>query len=79
MSTRSQKRRNINQESSENVSGSLISPIVVENEAPIDQDVFVAGRFYAESSTVENSRLECLRASLKEEITSEIKSLLAES
>ena len=66
MSTRSQKRRNISQGNNENVSESLVSPIVVENEGPIDQDVLVAGLSRAKSPRDENTSLENLTASLKE-------------
>ena len=77
--TRSQKRRKYQQESSENVNESLASPIVVENHCFPDQDLNIAGPSRPKSLRVENSLLESLRASLKEEITSEIKSLLIES
>ena len=77
--TRSQKRRNDQQNSGENVSEGLISPIVVENPCSLNQDDGVAGPSRPKSPRVENSLLESLRMSLKEEITSEIKNLLAES
>ena len=64
MSTRSPKR-NISQESSENVSGCLVHPIVVVNGGRVEQDALVAGLFCAKSLRVENSSLENLRASLK--------------
>ena len=54
------------------------SPVVAENDGPVDQDVFVAGPTSATSPRIENSSLESLRASLKEEITSEIENLLVE-
>ena len=41
--TRSQKRRNDQQNSGENVSESLISPIGVENPCSLNQDDEVAG------------------------------------
>ena len=72
--TRSQKRRNDQQEGDRNVSEGFLSPIVMENPCSSNQDVEVAG-----PSRIENSLLENLRASLKEEITSEIKNLLIES
>ena len=78
MSTRSQKRRNFPQESSQIVSESMVTPIVVENESSADQDVLAAGPSRAKYPRVENSSLGSLRASLKEEITSEFKTLLAE-
>ena len=77
--TRSQKRRNDQQNSGENVSEGLISPIVAENPCSLNQDDEVAGPSRPKSPRVENSLLESLRISLKEEITSEIKNLLAES
>ena len=77
--TRSQKRRNDQQSTSENVSEGLISPIVVGNSCPLNQDDEVAGPSNPKSPRIENSLLESLRASLKEEITSEIKNLLIES
>ena len=77
--TRSQKRRNDQQSASENVSEGLISPIVVENPCSLNQDDEVAGPSKPKSPRIENSLLESLRASLKEEITSEIKNLLIES
>ena len=77
--TRSQKRRNDQQNSGENVSEGLISPIVVENPCSLNQDNEVAGPSRPKSPRVESSLLESLRISLKEEITSEIKNLLAES
>ena len=77
--TRSQKRRNDQQSTSENVSEGLISPIVVRNPCSLNQDDEVAGPSRPKSPRIENSLLESLRASLKEEITSEIKNLLVES
>ena len=77
--TRSQKRRNDQQSTSENVSEGLISPIVVGNPCSSNQDDEVAGPSKPKSPRIENSLLENLRASLKEEITSEIKNLLIES
>ena len=77
--TRSQKRKNIQQENSENVSDDFVSPVVVENPFFSEQDVSIAGPSKPKSPRIENSLLESLRASLKEEITSEIKNLLIES
>ena len=77
--TRSQKRRNDQQESDRNVSESFVLPIVMENPCSSDQDVEVAGPSRPKSPRIENSLLEDLRASLKEEITSEIKNPLIES
>ena len=77
--TTSQKRRNNQQESTESVSEGFVSPIVVDNSCPLEQDVSVVGPSRPKSPRIENSLLEGLRASLKEEITSEIKYLLIES
>ena len=77
--TRSQKRRNDQQSTSENVSEGLISPIVVGNPCSLNQDDEVAGPSRPKSPRIENSLFESLRTSLKEEITSEIKNLLIES
>ena len=79
MSTsRSQKRRN-EQRGDKDVSEGFISPIVIENPCSSNQDVDVSGPSRPKSPRIENSFLESLRASLKDEITSEIKNLLAES
>ena len=77
--TRSQKRRNDQQSTNENVSEGLFSPIVVGNPCSLNQDDEVAGPSNSKLPRIENSLLESLRASLKEEITSEIKNLLVES
>ena len=77
--TRSQKRRNDQQESDRNVSEGLVSPIVMENPCSSNQDVEVAGPSGPKSPRIKNSLLENLRASLREEITSEIENLLIES
>ena len=77
--TRSQKRKNNQQQSIENISEGFVSPIVVNNSRPLEQDVSVAGPSRPKSPRIENSLLESLRASLKEEITSEIKNLLIKS
>ena len=77
--TRSQKRRNNQQGSDRNVSEGFVSPIGTENHCSPNQDVEVAGPSRPKSPRIENSLLESLRASLKEEITSEIKNLLIES
>ena len=77
--TRSQKRKNNQQESIESVSEGLVSPIVGECPCFSDQDVSIPGPSRPKSPRIQNSFLENLRASLKEEITSEIKSLLIES
>ena len=79
MSPRSQTRRNLQQESTENVSGNITSPVLVENVNLGDQDFVVAGPSSAKSPRIENSVLEGLRASLNAKITSEIRGLLTES
>ena len=77
--TRSQKRRNNQQENNESVSESFVSPVVAENLCPLDQHVSIVGPSKPKSPRIEGSFFEILRASLKEEITSEIKNLLVES
>ena len=77
--TRSQKRRNNQQESTESVSEALVSPIVLENSCPLYQDTVVAGPSRPKSPRFKNGFLESLRASLEAEITSEIRNLLVES
>ena len=76
--TRSQKIKNIQQENSEIVSDGFVSP-VVENPCLSEQDASTAGPSKPKSPRIENGLLQSLRASLKEEITSEIKNLLIES
>ena len=76
--TRSQKRKNNQQESTESIGEGFVSPIMVNISCPLDQDVSVAGPSRPKSPRIENRFLESLRASLKEEITSEIKNLLNE-
>ena len=77
--TRSQKRKNNQQESSESVSEYFVSPIVTENNNSVDQDVGSPGPSRAKFLGVESNVLESLRTSLKDEITSELKRLLADS
>ena len=77
--TRSQKRRNNQQEVIQSVSEGFVSPVVVENSCPLDQDVSKAGPSTLKSPRIEGTLLDSLRASLKEEITSEIENLLVES
>ena len=64
------------QESTKNVKESVVSPILVENGGLREPGVMVAGPSHAKSPKFENSTTESLRASLKEEINSEIKNLL---
>ena len=77
--TRSQKRGNNQQEINENVGEDFVSPMVMQDFCPLNQEVSVAGLSKPKSPRIEGSFLESLRASLKEEITSGIKNLLAES
>ena len=77
--TRSQKKKNNQQENSEKVCEYLVSPIVTENNHSVDQDVGSPGPSRAKSHRVESSVLESLRTSLKDEITSELKSFLTDS
>ena len=77
--TRSQKRKNDQQEGDRNISEGFVSPILMGNPCPSNQDVEVAGPSKPKSPRIENGLFENLRASLKEEITSEIKNLLIES
>ena len=79
MSTRSQMRRNNFQENAKRVNETVVCPIPVENRDLGEPGVVVAGPSRAKSPRIENSAFESLRASLKEEITSAIKSLLSES
>ena len=79
MSTTRSQKRNDHQEGDRNVSEGFVSPIGVENSRSSIQDVEVAGPSRSKSPRIENSSLENLRASLKEKITSEIKTLLIES
>ena len=74
--TRSQKSRIAHQESIDNnVSEGLISPVLMESGVQADQDAMVVGPSDGKSPRIENNALEGLRASLKDEITSEIKIL----
>ena len=75
--TRSQKRRNNLEENTETISEVSISLVEIEN-SDLEQDLSVSRPFNAKYPRIENSVLESLRASLKEEIFSEIKSLLVE-
>ena len=77
--TRSQKRKNAQRDVDDNESEGFDSPINMKNSPPLDQNVELAGPSRSESPRVENSLLESIRSSLKEEITSEIKTLLLES
>ena len=58
MSTRSQKRKNIQQEDTEDASEIVSSPVLAENKDPRAQDVLVAGNSRAKSPRVKNSTLE---------------------
>ena len=57
----------------------LIAPVAIGNLGLLDQDVLAAELSSAKSCNIENTFLESLRASLKEEITSGIKNFLIES
>ena len=72
--TRSQKRKNNQQESTESVGEGSDSPMIVENPCLLVQDADIAGHSRPKSPRIESSFLESLKASLREEITSEIKS-----
>ena len=61
--TRSQRRNNFQQESAENVSEGLISPVLVGDKIQVDQDVSVPGPSIAKSPRIDNSNLENVRAS----------------
>ena len=54
--TRSQKRRNIQQESAENVTAGLISPAVMENLDHLEQEVVEVGPSIAKFPRIENSK-----------------------
>ena len=60
LTTRSQKRKNKQQGNNESVSGSPVSPIVVENPCSLDQDVSIAGPSRSKSPRIENSMSENL-------------------
>ena len=77
--TRSQKRKNTQREVDDNVSEGFVSLINMGNSCLLDQNVELAGPSRLKSPRVENSFLESIRSSLKEEITSEIRALLLES
>ena len=47
MSTRSQMRRNNQQESTENVGENLVSPVLIQNEEVNDHDAIVLGAPHA--------------------------------
>ena len=68
--TRTQK--NTQRDAEDIVSEGFISPIDMENSSSSNLDIDVAGPSRPKSPRIENSSLESLRDSLKEEITSEI-------
>ena len=70
-----EKNKSPDQESTENVIEIIVSPVSGGGVASSEQDVLVAGPSKAKSPRIDGSLLEDLRASLKEEITSEIKGL----
>ena len=70
------KEKNTLQERTEYVSEELVSQVLVESEvSEVNQDLIIGGPLSAKSPRIENSALESLRASLKDEITSEIKKI----
>ena len=73
------KKKNTQRDAEDIVSEGFISPVNIENSRSSNQNIDVAGPSRPKSPRIENSSLESLRASLKEEITSEIKNLLLES
>ena len=77
LSTRYQERKNNQQESLENLNECLVSILVAKVNLG-ETGVMVAGPSNAKSHRVEDSILERLRTSLKEEITSEVKRLILE-
>ena len=79
LTTRSQKRGNNQQKSTERLGEGLGSPKILKNVCHSYQDVNIADPSSAKYPRIEHSFLENLRASLKEEITSEIKNLLEKS
>ena len=79
LTTRSQKRKNAQQEADDNVSEGFVSPLTAGSSHFLNQDVAVTGPSDPKSPRLSNSLLESLRTSLKEEITSEIGTLLIES
>ena len=79
--SRSQKSKATRQdvkEIPEVVDPNLISPGSVENVDPNERNVLIAGPSRPKSPRVEGNLLEKFRASLKEEINSEIKTLIIE-
>ena len=74
--TRSQKKSNDQQESSNTVSEGLISPVLSEYDTQVVQDVSAAG---PKSPRIKNSIIKSWRISLKNEITPEKRNILAET
>ena len=72
LTTRSENRRNNQQESTESLSEGLVLQRLLENVCHLDQDASIAGPPSAKSPRTENSLLENLGASLKNEITRRI-------
>ena len=56
--TGSQKRRNNQQEAIESVSEAFVSPVLVDNSCPLDQDISMAGPSRPKSPRIEGSLLE---------------------
>ena len=79
MSIRNQKRNANHQETTENVSEIIESPVLGGGVASSELDVLVPGRSKTKLPRIEYSILEDLRASLKDKLSSEIEGLLLES
>ena len=79
MSTRSQKRRNVIQESTKKVNESVVPPISVGNGGLREPGAMVGGPSHANSPRFENSTLETLRDFLEKEIASGNKNILLEN
>ena len=71
--TRSQKRRNVQQGISNDVSEGLISSVLSVDEIHVAQDAQFAGPSNPKSPRIKNSSIESLRISLKDEITQKSK------
>ena len=79
MSSRSRKRETSQQEITEIVSSNPIALVLVQIVGLGKQDTVIAGPFCPKSPKGGHSVLEKLRASINEDIPSEIKNLLVES
>ena len=79
MSIRSQKKNTVQQEVTEIVSSIIVSTVLVEDVDLGEQDIMLECACRPKSPRVERTELEKARASLKEEMTSELNGLLVES